>query len=270
MQKKLFFFDVDGTLVDDETKIVPQSTLDAIRALKKRGHLVFLNSGRTLCFLEYQMETFGVDCAVCGCGTQVIVSGNTIFEKRISYQRNREIRRALRKLKVDAILEAQEGIYFSDRPFLYPEIMEDLLEYAGIYAETEVNALEDNSYEYDKVCVQTNPLFPERNVLDQLMKAMPDFSCIDRGRGFYEFVPLGCSKGSAVHQIQTYYGIRPEDTYVFGDSANDLTMFMVSAGAGNRIIMGDHDSILEHYATFTTKKVLDGGISYALHALGVL
>ena len=52
MGRKLFFFDVDGTLIDNETKIVPQSALDAIRALRKADHLVFLNSGRTLCFLE--------------------------------------------------------------------------------------------------------------------------------------------------------------------------------------------------------------------------
>ena len=34
--------------------------------------------------------------------------------------------------------------------------------------------------------------------------------------------------------------------------------------------MGDHDSVLESYATFTTKKVLEGGIAYALRVLGVL
>ena len=90
----------NGTLIDDETKIVPQSALDAIRALRKAGHLVFLNSGRTLCFLEYEMETFGVTSAVCGCGTQIIVNGSTIFEKRISYKRRGEIRKALKELKV--------------------------------------------------------------------------------------------------------------------------------------------------------------------------
>ena len=91
MERKLFFFDVDGTLIDDTTKIVPGSAMEAIRTLKRDGHLVFLNSGRTLCFLEFQMEQFGISCAVCGCGTQVIVDGNTIFEKRIDHRRGIEI-----------------------------------------------------------------------------------------------------------------------------------------------------------------------------------
>lgn len=268
MNRKLFFFDVDGTLIDDETKIVPQSALDAIRALRKAGHLVFLNSGRTLCFLEYEMETFGVTSAVCGCGTQIIVNGSTIFEKRIGYNRRAEIRKALKELKVDAVLEGQEGIYFSDRPFNYPEIMEDLLDYVDSYAETEVNALDDSSYGFDKICIQLNPHSPETKLLAKLKRALPDFDCIDRGRGFYEWVPLGCSKGSAVDYVRRYFGTAPEDTYVFGDSANDLTMFQSTAG--HRIAMGEHDSVLEDYASFTTKKVLEGGVIYALKALNVL
>ena len=104
--------------------------------------------------------------------------------------------------------------------------------------------------------------------LAKLRKALYDFECIDRGRGFYEWVPLGCSKGSAVDYIRSQYRTDPEDIYVFGDSANDLTMFQ--SCAGHRIIMGDHDSVLESYATFTTKKVLEGGIAYALRVLGVL
>ena len=131
MERKLFFFDVDGTLIDDTTKIVPGSAMEAIRALKRDGHLVFLNSGRTLCFLEFQMEQFGISCAVCGCGTQVIVDGNTIFEKRIDHRRGIEIKQSLKKYGLDAVLEAQEGCYFSDRPFHNPDIMENLLDYVS-------------------------------------------------------------------------------------------------------------------------------------------
>ncbi len=268
MQKKLFFFDVDGTLIDEGTKIFPQSAVNAIRALRAAGHLVFINSGRTLCLLEYEMETFGISCAACGCGTQIIVNGNTLMEQRIAHRRGLEIRQLIRQLQLDAVLEAQEAIYFSDRPFKNPELMEGLLDYISCYAETEVNALEDNSYDFDKFCIQTSPLFPERKLVAKLIAEASDFECIDRGRGFYEFVPVGCSKGSAVNFVRNHYGIAPEDCYVFGDSANDLTMF--TSEAGNRIAMAVHDTVLEPYATMITDKVLDDGIAKALHALRVL
>ena len=248
--QKLFFFDVDGTLIDDETKIAPQSAVNALSKLKRDGHLVFINSGRTLCFLEYEMELFGLDCAACGCGTQIRVKGSTVMAK------------------LDAVLEAQQGLYFSDRPFKNPELMEDLLDYASETVDTEVNALEDYSYDFDKFCVQTNPLFPERENIRKLIAGLPDFEAIDRGSGFYEFVPKGCSKGSAVNYVRTHYEIAPENTNVFGDSVNDLTMFQ--SEAANRIVMGTHDTELEKYATFVTKKVLDNGIEYALHAFGLV
>ena len=119
---------MDGTLVDEETKIVPKSAVEAIQALRAQGHLVFINSGRTLCLLEYQMELFGISCAACGCGTQIIVDGNTLMERRVEHARGLQIREMIRDLKLDAILEAQEAIYFSDRPFENAELMEDLLE----------------------------------------------------------------------------------------------------------------------------------------------
>ena len=268
MDRKLFFFDVDGTLIDENTGILPVSAAKAVSALRRAGHLVLLNSGRTLCFLEYQLENLGLSSAVCGCGTQIIVNGSTIFEKRVEHRRGLRIRQILRELPVDAVLEAQEALYYSDRPFHYPDIMEALLEYSEGMAETEVNALGDLSYDFDKICIQTNPLATDVRTLKRLKRELYDFECIDRGRGFYEWVPVGCSKGSAVSFLQEYYGIAPGDIYVFGDSANDLTMFR--SGAGNRILMGTHDTVLEPYATFVTRDVLDDGIDFALRSLGVL
>ena len=37
MQKQIFFFDIDGTLVDSTTHIVPESTKLALKALKQQG-----------------------------------------------------------------------------------------------------------------------------------------------------------------------------------------------------------------------------------------
>ena len=49
MNKAALFFDVDGTLIDEQTKIVPESTLRALKQARENGHLVFINTGRTSC-----------------------------------------------------------------------------------------------------------------------------------------------------------------------------------------------------------------------------
>ena len=80
---------------------------------------------------------------------------------------------------------------------------------------------------------------------------------IDRGGGFYECVPMGHSKASAIEWILKQYGIALEDAWVFGDSMNDLSMFQY---VPNTVVMGKHDAGLEPYATFTAKTVEEDGI----------
>ena len=96
---------------------------------------------------------------------------------------------------------------------------------------------------------------------------MKDFEIIDRGQGFYECVPRGHSKATAIDLVLKHYGISLQDTYVFGDSSNDLEMFRY---ATNCILMGQHDSVLEPYATFETRDVEDDGIAYAMKELGII
>ena len=49
---KAVFFDVDGTLLSHETHCVPDSTLRALEALREKGILTFLATGRHISMLE--------------------------------------------------------------------------------------------------------------------------------------------------------------------------------------------------------------------------
>ena len=55
---------------------------------------------------------------------------------------------------------------------------------------------------------------------------------------------------------------------MFGDSMNDLPMF--TCGAKNRIVLGEHDTALEEYATFFSKKVSEDGIYLSMKELGLI
>ena len=46
MNRKLIFFDIDGTIIPEDTGVIPESTKEAIKKAKENGHLVFINTGR--------------------------------------------------------------------------------------------------------------------------------------------------------------------------------------------------------------------------------
>ena len=94
-----------------------------------------------------------------------------------------------------------------------------------------------------------------------------DIAVIDRGEGFYECVPEGFTKATAIDVILEAYGLTLEDAYVFGDSTNDIAMF---EHVPNAVLMGRHSPELEPYASFLTKTVEQDGIWYAMEKLGLL
>ena len=50
------FFDIDGTVMDYETQIIPESAVEAIRLLKKNGHLPIVNTGRPIGHVDPRVQ----------------------------------------------------------------------------------------------------------------------------------------------------------------------------------------------------------------------
>lgn len=269
MNKKALFFDVDGTLIDDKTKIIPDSTFRAIKKARELGNLVFINSGRTYCLLEKIGETFEVDGLLCGCGTEIIVDNKRVFEKRIPLQRGNEIKKSILENNISAILEAREKIYMPNRPYddRYKRWLEKAESDISKECEVVLDGFKTDDYQFDKFI-----LISDKDGINKDLKAffdtIQDFDIIVRGGGMYEIVPKGYSKGSAVLKVLEMYNIPLQNAYVFGDSMNDLSMF--TCGVKHRILPGEHDKNLEEHATFITKNVLDDGILYAMEQCDII
>ena len=114
--RKVLFFDVDGTLVSESKNIVPDSSVDALTRAMERGHLVFVNSGRPRCELRFLEETVPADGFLCGCGTEIVVHGESRFHRSISVERGRQIRQLILDCGMDAWLEASDRVCFRENP----------------------------------------------------------------------------------------------------------------------------------------------------------
>ena len=122
---------------------------------------------------------------------------------------------------------------------------------------------EDDCYDFSKFYLASD----EKSRPRELFGRLKDIEAIDRGDGYYECVPRGHSKATAMDLVLKHYGISKDDAYVFGDSSNDLSMFKY---ATNCVLMGQHSDVLLPYATFETKDVEDDGIAYAMEELGII
>ncbi len=115
MKKAALFFDVDGTLIDEQTKIVPESTLRALKQARENGHLVFINTGRTSCNTLDSMKHIPVDGYVCGCGTEIIYQGNVLMHSTLTKEQCRRYIQVIQECHMEGVLEASDDLAVIDR-----------------------------------------------------------------------------------------------------------------------------------------------------------
>src|SRR5699024_1098951 len=82
MHKKIVFFDIDGTLVNDE-KNIPTSAKKAIETLKQNNVYVVIATGRAPFMFENIRQELGIDSFVSFNGQYVVFEGETIYENPI-------------------------------------------------------------------------------------------------------------------------------------------------------------------------------------------
>lgn len=262
MNRKALFFDIDGTLFSEIVRQVPQSAVLALKKSRDRGNLVFINTGRTWCQTEGIRREVEADGMLCGCGTYLTAGEKILYDRRISQEQLCWIREGIDRFRLDAVLEGVDHCYFRPGGPVLPR-MKRIRSYLESSGAQFAGSWDDPDCTISKFCVVAD----ESSDVSGFFAGLADFDIIDRGGNFYECVPAGHSKASAIQRILEEYGIPLEDAWVFGDSMNDRSMFQY---AKNAVLMGKHDAGLEPYATFTTRTVEEDGIAWAMEKLGLL
>ena len=262
MKKAALFFDIDGTILSEETKEIPKSAIDALLEVKKKGHLLFINTGRTMCSIPAELKQFAFDGYLCGCGTYLTYHDEVLFTRSIEKKRGREILNKMAECNLDGIAEGTEDIYLPERISRF-ERLETSRRYfhsSGLGREC---YLEKDDFIYDKVFIYAD----ERSNLSEFFSFIEtDMEAIDRGGNAYEIIQKGYSKGTACDMILKKFGLELDQAYVFGDSMNDLSMFRYAA---HTIAMGNHAKGLEPFTEYVTAEVEKGGIAQAIRHYGL-
>lgn len=263
MRQSILFFDIDGTLLSDKTGKIPDSALEALAEAKKNGHLLFINTGRTVCALPKELYQFEFDGYLCGCGSYLLFHEEVLLESHIEEACGQKYIEQMRECGLDGVLEGTEDLYFPKKVSRF-EKLEQGRHYFGQLGLGKKKHIEEGGFLYDKIFVYAD----EQSEKERFFRLMEDaFAVIDRGENTYELTQKAFSKATACEFLVKKFGLDKEQVYVFGDSMNDLSMFEY---ASHTIAMGNHAPGLEPYTEFVTKTVEDGGIAWAMKHYGLI
>ncbi|MFV0344257.1 MAG: Cof-type HAD-IIB family hydrolase [Anaerocolumna sp.] len=262
MSRKIMFFDIDGTILTQDTHEIPESTIIAIKEARSKGHLTFINTGRTYFNVEKDIRDIGFDGYVCGCGTYVKAEGNVITNVTIDLEECHRIIQLLRKYQIDAVLEGLHDVYFDT--FLYTKEMTNIKDHFKAKGYGIDKNWDSNDIVYDKLFTK---LSDESKLEGFILELGKGYDYVDRGKGFGEITPKGYTKASGIKRLLEHYNLSKEDAYVFGDSSNDLTMFEY---VPNSIAMGESDACIYEKAAFITKDIKEDGIYYAMKHFAII
>lgn len=181
---KLLFFDVDGTLMNEE-RVIPASALQALSAAKEAGNLVFVNSGRTSGMLQGVMSAVPADGFLCGCGTELLYQGRQLYYHALSETLKRQVMEASDRYDVLIFTEGKSGWHCQPSQALlaaHPALRANydrLLYYVGNEGGIDPTPY-DGDYEISKFCIQSDAASDVEGFRREFEK---DFTLIDRRDG---------------------------------------------------------------------------------------
>jgi len=259
-ERKVIFFDVDGTIVTGD-HVIPDSAREALHRAHEKGHFLVVNTGRPYGHVEEQVRALPFDGFVCSLGGYIRWQGQELFYREPSRELCLRVRALAEDCRMAALYEWEKGAFDAiDPENPHARKDRDWLRKIGVpvwepYAE---------NFIFDKfVCWPKSGGDPERfcRELDDTL----DF--IHREHSMMEVVGKGLTKAGGMQHLAKLLNFRRENTYAIGDGPNDLAMLHA---AGTSILMGNAPERLWSQADYVTTHILDDGLYNALDHFGLI
>lgn len=257
MKQKFFFFDVDNTLISWPQGEPVGRTLATLRALRKKGHLVSLATGRLQQDAISYGKEMGIDHVVADGGHSVTVNGEIL---RMEPMDVRMCRHLLQQLEVANIPWAVTLENKMERWTKHEFVANRVEPWDHFKTRHDANLDYMAIDSFFKIFIYMTEEEESKHTIDY-----GNLEHLRYGEDSILIEPMDKSQG--IRYLAGYYGIPLEDVVTFGDGNNDLRMF---EPIWTNIAMGNAREELKQKATYITDDSDKDGIYKACIHFGWL
>ena len=251
---KAIFFDIDGTLLSFKTRSVPQSAVDALAELKRRGICVFIATGRSAAQIDN----------VSGLGFDGYITFNGCLCLDAGYEPIHE--NAIPREDLEAVARYQEEkepfpcAFMSQDEVRINYIDQTVIDLAQL-VNLPVPGIKPLREAAKNKVMQVN-IYVDKDRERELMRKVFTRCSASRWNPLFADINVrGASKQTGIDRILEHYGITLNETMAFGDGGNDIPMLRhVALG----VAMGNASDEVKRVADYVTDSVDEHGIRNAL------
>lgn len=277
-EKKIIFFDIDGTIWDWDGNI-PVSAVKAVKALIENGHIPVICSGRSRAhIMDERLFDMGFKDVVAACGNYVEADGRVIYERHLSEDTIKKIISLSKSCKVPIVLEGQKKHWVSEKGFERDGFVDRMYQNMGdaavkglVYsAGMLINKASGDILNCSDYKTFKSGLTEEFDFIEHGLALN-----VDQNPGLednaitavFEFVPKGSDKGFGIRKYCEYRNVDPKDTIAIGDSINDVEML---EAVGYSIAMGNGTDSVKKLVDYVTSDINEDGLFNAMKHLKLI
>lgn len=254
--KKILFTDLDGTLLNNQSKI-SEPMKEALDKMIQAGHVLVLSSGRPLHSIISIKENAGIDYP----GIYIIANNGglvydcdkkeNILERRVSYE----------DMMTTWNLAKEHGLHiqtYSESHIISSNTTKALEYYTRkvtlpvIFSDNPAEVLDAPPYKL--LAINLDSKEPLDQFAADLATKETNLTTLFSNPKFLEVIPADSGKGKGLLWLCDYLGIPVANSIASGDAENDLSMLQA---AGMGVAMANAEELLREHADVVTEKSND-------------
>lgn len=274
MTTQAIILDIDGTLLNDDKKISPE-TKKALITAQQNGVKLILASGRPTTGMhlyaeQLEMEKYhGLLVSYNGAKVVDCQTKEELFNQTLTIAEGKAVLEHMKQFEVKVMIDKDDYMYVNnvyDCYITYKDEEINIIQYESRGGNFKLCEKEDLAafldYRINKILTAGDPDYMQKNYQAMMAPFKNTLNCVFTADFYFEFTAKNIDKAKALDTVLTPMGIHAENIIAFGDGHNDITMVKY---AGTGIAMDNAVPELKAVANSITLSNNKDGIAHVLN-----